>query len=216
MMFHIMIKKSYIQINMKPNIKSNFLNDKFRNNLNIVTGRHTPLTSLFNEEYNLDDNTINIVQKYLIDGADPNMPCIYDDGNDDLFLCSPLFLCLMNKYDDCVIKIVKLLLENGADPDPYYISSIRYTPIMMMYKFNHTETALPLTKLLIQYGVNLNAIVNNESVYTIFEKEYAGPNKDEIRNILLNPKLVFDEENPNDQKKAKIHNKNKNDEKIII
>jgi hypothetical protein len=203
-------------------LKSHFANDKFRNELNICIDGFTPLANLFSNENNINENTINIVRKYLEEGADPNMPCILKKVNGSHDLYSPLYLACQNKYDNCIIKIIELLLENGADPNPIYIPIWNYTPLVTMLENNNTATALPIAKLLIKYGANTNIYWDGKSLYSFFEENYDGPDKDKIRELLYNPELANEDEKDvkniecKNKSKSKIKSNSKSDDIIYI
>jgi hypothetical protein len=112
-------------------------NDK-NNFLNIVTDSNTPLTKLFLEKSQFNESTFEITKQYLIDGANPNIPCITSDRKT---LLSPLYLCCRHGYTPSAVMIAELLLKNGAEVEPQYTALTNYSPLMIVLRKNKTTTA---------------------------------------------------------------------------
>ena len=105
-----------------------------------VSKKQTPLHLALHHDGKIPKNHENLVHMLLNYGADPNALNYKNQ--------SPLFLALQSLKGNA--RIVQLLLENGADPNIEDFDG--KSPLISSIMKNYYET----TKLLIQYGANIN------------------------------------------------------------
>lgn len=157
-------------------------NDKkeMETTINRVTNNHTMLALQLITTSKFDSTTVAAVRDLLKNGADPNVPAISDVNT----LLSPLYLCCANGFTEYTIEIIKLLFEYGAHVRQLYDSMMNYSPLMILLKQNNTKYAIDIAILLLKHGADTRYL-SNMTVMTVLEMEHTGPNKDQIRKILI-------------------------------
>lgn len=149
------------------------------NPLNMVENTNTPLTKLLVND--VSDMTVQLIKNQLENGADPNIPCISDDGK---ILLSPLYLCCIMCHNDYGYQICELLINAGADANPKYMPLANLSPLMIIPHSNHTKTAPKFVKLLLENGSNPKLWRNKKTALDVLHNEYEGPDKQKIFDML--------------------------------
>jgi hypothetical protein len=157
-------------------------NKSTNNPLNRVEDCDTPLTKHFYENVILDEIALQSIKKKLIDGCDPNIPCICSDGKQ---LLSPLYLLCRNHRNEIAYDVAKLLISSGAKVEPEYMSLKNYSALGILIKNNNTSTCYKMVELLLQNGADPNLYRVGRTCIDTCVQFHKGPDRKKIIDLLL-------------------------------
>jgi len=106
---------------------------------------------------------MNAVERYLADGANPNIMRIVQPCSGKLPIqLTPLRICLGDDFGCIGIKLAELLLQAGASTELLAYNTVDgYTyssPLMNAVRHYSGTSAITIAKLLLKHGANVNYI----------------------------------------------------------